>query len=48
MNRSQSQEGFNPLDQQTVDPSDNLVNDYSELIEQEAFIGGVHNPDPPV
>lgn len=44
MNRSQSQEGFNPLDQQTVDPSDNLVNDYSELIEQEAFIGEVPYP----
>lgn len=44
MNQKKNQEGFNPLDTPVSDPSDNLVNDYSELIEQEAFLGDTPYP----
>lgn len=38
-----NQEGTTPLDE-IVDSSDNLVNDYSELIETEVFIGDIPYP----
>lgn len=39
-----NQEGINPLDSPYDDSHDNLVNDYSELMEHEAFLGDTPYP----